>query len=215
METRSGRFGRTRRPPHTRRSVREDILALRHELERLDEVLGSAPAPQGARAALDYAFTHLRAAEHAWQAGWRPADLPLVLIQIDAARNALDAAVAVRAGKLGRVRVPASPKIALVPEDPGHMHQTMQHGFVEGSCRESAREGLLGVVDALKADLDRAAEATGTDHAPIAARADYLRARDAYRRAVVAWSQTSGDDRLDPVTGALEQCRAALARLRR
>ena len=55
---------------------------------------------------------------------------------------------------------------------------------MEGSCREGAREGLLNVIDALKADLDRAAETTGTDHAPIAARADYLRARDAYRRAV-------------------------------
>jgi hypothetical protein len=194
--------------------VREDILALRHELERLDEALCSAPAPPGARAALGYAFTHLRAAEHAWQASRRSADLPFVLIQSAAARDALDASVAVRGGRLGRVRAPTSPKIALAPEDPVRMHQTMQHGFVEGSCRESARDGLLGVIDALKADLDRAAEATGTDHAPIAARADYLRARDAYRRAVVAWSKASGDDRLNAVTGALEQCRAALARLR-
>ena len=99
-------------------------------------------------------------------------------------------------------------------EDPGHIHETVTHEFVEGCCHESAHEDLLDVIDALKAELDEAARATGTDQAPIAARADYLRARDAYRRAVIGWSKASGEDRLDAVTDALEQCRAALARVR-
>jgi hypothetical protein len=101
METRTGRFRRTPPPSLTRRSLRGEILALRHELELLDEALRATPAPHAARAALDYAFTHLRAAEHAWQAVCRPADLPLVLTQIDASRDALEASVAARAGRLG------------------------------------------------------------------------------------------------------------------
>ena len=42
----------------------------------------------------------MRAAEHGWQAIFRPADLPLVITQIDASRDALEAAVAARAGRL-------------------------------------------------------------------------------------------------------------------
>ena len=76
------------------------MLALRHELELLDEALrsGPAPAPASARVALDYAFTHLRAAEHAWQEGRRTTDLDVVIARVDASRDALEAAVAVRAG---------------------------------------------------------------------------------------------------------------------
>jgi hypothetical protein len=101
METRTGRFRRTHGFAHSRRGLRGEILALRYELERFDEALHAAPAPQLARVALDYAFTHLRAAERAWQECGRPGDFPLVLTQIDAARDALEAAVATRAGRLG------------------------------------------------------------------------------------------------------------------
>jgi hypothetical protein len=101
METRTGRFRRHHPSGQTRRSLRGEILALRYELELLDEALRAASTSGSARAALDYAFTHLRAAEHAWQAICRPADLPLVLTQIDASRDALEAAVAARAGRHG------------------------------------------------------------------------------------------------------------------
>ena len=55
--------------------------------------------PTSARVALGYAFTHLRAAERAWQEVLRPADLDLVVAQLDASRDALEASVAVRAGR--------------------------------------------------------------------------------------------------------------------
>jgi len=108
METRTGRFRRTHRFDQTRRGIRGEILALRYELEHLDEALRATPAPGSARAALDYAFMHLRAAEHGWQAIRRPADLPLVVTQIDAARDALEASVAARAGRL-RTHAASSP----------------------------------------------------------------------------------------------------------
>ena len=54
-------------PRHGAASRRE-LLALRYELELLDEALRAGSTPDAARLALDYAFTHLRAAEHAWQA---------------------------------------------------------------------------------------------------------------------------------------------------
>ena len=99
MDTNSGRFQRTHRFVQTRRGVRGELLALRHELELLDEALRAAPAPGPARVALGYAFTHLRAGERAWQVAHGQADLRLVITQIDASRDALEASVAARAGK--------------------------------------------------------------------------------------------------------------------
>jgi hypothetical protein len=101
METRTGRFRRTHGFAHTRGGLRGEILALRYELEHYDEALHAAPAPHLARVALEYGFTHLRAAEQAWEACRRPGDLPLVLTQLDAARDALEASVAARGGRLG------------------------------------------------------------------------------------------------------------------
>jgi hypothetical protein len=98
METRTGRFRRTHRFLQTRRGLRGEVLELRYELELLDEALRAGSTPDSARVALDYAFTHLRAAERAWQALRRPADLHLVVTQIDASRDALEASVAARAG---------------------------------------------------------------------------------------------------------------------
>jgi hypothetical protein len=96
METRTGRFQRTHRFVRTRRGLRGEVLALRYELELLDEALSTGSTPHSARAALNYAFTHLRAAERAWQELRRPADLHLVVTQIDASRDALEASVAAR-----------------------------------------------------------------------------------------------------------------------
>jgi hypothetical protein len=98
METRTGRFQRTHRFVQTRRGLRGEILALRHELELLDQALRAGSTPDSARVALDYAFTHLRAAERAWQELCRSDDQHLVLTQIDASRDALEASVAARAG---------------------------------------------------------------------------------------------------------------------
>ena len=75
------------------------MLALRFELEQLDEAMRAGPAPGSARNALDYAFVHLRAAEHAWQECRRATDLDVVVARVDASRDALEAAVAVRAGR--------------------------------------------------------------------------------------------------------------------
>jgi len=100
MATPAGRFRRPHPFDQTRRGLRGEILALRYELELLDEALRADSAPRSARVALDYAFTHLRAAEHGWQAICRPADLSRVVTQIDASRDALEAAVRARAGRL-------------------------------------------------------------------------------------------------------------------
>jgi hypothetical protein len=96
METRTGRFQRSHPFVRTRRGLKGEVLALRHELELLDEALSAGHAPHAAHAALGYAFTHLRAAERAWQELRRPADLWLVIAQIDASRDALEASVAAR-----------------------------------------------------------------------------------------------------------------------
>jgi len=101
METQTGRFRRTHAFAQTRRGLKGELLALAHELELLNEALRAGSTPDAARVALEYAFTHLRAAEHAWEGAWRPADHRLVLTQIDAARDALEASVAARAGRLG------------------------------------------------------------------------------------------------------------------
>jgi hypothetical protein len=96
METRTGRFQQTHPFVRTRRGLRGEVLALRYELELLDEALRAGSAPDSARVALGYAFTHLRAAERAWQELRRPADLWLVVTQIDASRDALEASVVAR-----------------------------------------------------------------------------------------------------------------------
>jgi hypothetical protein len=97
------------------------------------------------------------------------------------------------------------------------MHDAMDHKSVKSSCQQSSR--CEAVLDSLRADLAQVAQATGSDHVPIAARADYLRARDAYRRAVIAWAGASGEQELDTVRELVERCRSALeasrARLRR
>lgn len=101
MKTRGRRFLRTDRFVATRRSLRGEILALRYELELLDEALRAGPTSLSARAALDHAFIHLRAAERAWQESREPADLLVAVTRIDASRDALEASVAARAGRSG------------------------------------------------------------------------------------------------------------------
>jgi hypothetical protein len=101
METRTGRFRRPHPFAQTRRGLKGELLTLRHELELLGEALSAGSTPDSARRALDYAFIHLRAAEHTWHEVRRPADAHLVVTQIDAARDALEASVAARAGRLG------------------------------------------------------------------------------------------------------------------
>jgi hypothetical protein len=97
MKITGGRFRRTDRFVATRRSLRGEVLALRYELELLDEALCAGSTPASARTALGHAFTHLRAAEHAWQDVRQPADLLLIVERIDDARDALEASVAARA----------------------------------------------------------------------------------------------------------------------
>jgi hypothetical protein len=104
MKARTARFRRHPEPGHTRRSLRGEILALRYELELLEEATTASASPHAAHLALEYAFTHLRAAERAWQGICRPADLPVVLTQLDAARDALEASLAARAGTLSEHR---------------------------------------------------------------------------------------------------------------
>jgi hypothetical protein len=96
METTTGRFRRTHPFVRTRRGLRGEVLALRFELELLEEAQRVGATPDSARIALGYAFTHLRAAERAWQELRRPADLCLVVTQIDASRDALEASVNAR-----------------------------------------------------------------------------------------------------------------------
>jgi hypothetical protein len=93
MESGSGRFRRADQLERTRRSLRADILALRHELELLAEVLRTGPTPISARAALERAFFCLRAAERTWRGSRDPADLPKVVNELDDARRALQASL--------------------------------------------------------------------------------------------------------------------------
>ena len=74
----------------------------------------------------------------------------------------------------------------------------------------SLREHLLAEIDALALELEEAAEATDSGQVPISARADYLRARDAYRRAQIAMSLAGERDDLSGVADALRDCRTAL-----
>jgi len=72
------------------------------------------------------------------------------------------------------------------------------------------RDHLLAEIDALAIELEESGEATESGRAPIAARADYLRARDAYHRAAIAWMGARDRAQLTAVSDALRQCRTAL-----
>jgi hypothetical protein len=72
------------------------------------------------------------------------------------------------------------------------------------------REHLLAEIDALALELEEAAEATDSGRVPISARADYLRAQDAHRRAQVALTLAGERDDLSAVADALRDCRSAL-----
>jgi hypothetical protein len=72
------------------------------------------------------------------------------------------------------------------------------------------REHLLAEIDALALELEEAMEATECGRVPISARADYLRAQDAYRRALIAMSVAAERDDLSTVAAALRDCRTAL-----
>jgi hypothetical protein len=74
----------------------------------------------------------------------------------------------------------------------------------------SLRDHLLAEIEALALELDEAADATASGRAPIAARADYLRAREAHHRAAIAWMAATNREELTLVSGALRQCRTAL-----
>ena len=72
------------------------------------------------------------------------------------------------------------------------------------------RGHLLAEIHALDLELREAGEVTTAANVPISARADYLRAQDAHRRAAIAWSAARGRDELRSVSDALRQCRTAL-----
>ncbi len=91
MESGSGRFRRRNQIEQARRGLRSEILALRRELELLEEVLRAGPTPISARAALDHAFFCLRAAERAWRGSRDPGHLPKVDTELVEAREALRA----------------------------------------------------------------------------------------------------------------------------
>jgi hypothetical protein len=77
-------------------------------------------------------------------------------------------------------------------------------------AREPLRNHLLDQIDELALELRAAGEATSGGCVPLAARADYLRAEDAHRRAVLAYAGAWGSAELTRVADALTQCRAAL-----
>jgi hypothetical protein len=74
----------------------------------------------------------------------------------------------------------------------------------------SLRDHLLAEIDALALELEEAGDTTASGRVPIAARADYLRARDAHHRAAIAWMAATTRDDLTIVSDALRQCRTAL-----
>ena len=75
---------------------------------------------------------------------------------------------------------------------------------------DSRRDHLLAEIDALAIELEETGEATSAGDAPISARADYLRARDAHHRAAIAWMAAVDRSGLTAVSDALRQCRTAL-----
>ena len=78
----------------------------------------------------------------------------------------------------------------------------------------SLRAHLVAEIDALALELDEARDATSTGHAPISARADYLRAQDAHRRAQLALADAHTRAELTVVSDALRDCRTALGATR-
>ena len=75
----------------------------------------------------------------------------------------------------------------------------------------SRRDHLLAEIDALAIELEEAGEATSSGRAPISARANYLRARDAHHRAAIAWMGATNAAASSPRSSdALRQCRTAL-----
>ena len=72
------------------------------------------------------------------------------------------------------------------------------------------REHLVAEIEALALELGEAGEVTASGQVPISARADYLRAREAHRRAAIAWRTAHGRGDLRAVSDALRQCRKAL-----
>jgi hypothetical protein len=104
MESGSGRFRRTDQLDRARRSLRTEVLGLRHELELLAEVLRTGPTPISARAALDHAFFCLRAAERTWRGSRDPADLPAVVAALEDSRAALQEALDALARRASRAR---------------------------------------------------------------------------------------------------------------
>ena len=74
----------------------------------------------------------------------------------------------------------------------------------------SLRDHLLAEIDALALELEEAGDATASGRVPIAARADYLRARDAHHRSAIAWMAAKCRDDLTRVSDALRQCRTSL-----
>ena len=75
---------------------------------------------------------------------------------------------------------------------------------------EPQRTYLLDEIDTLALELREARQATAGGRVPLAARADYLRAHDAHRRAVIAFAAVIDAGELHSVADALGQCRAAL-----
>ena len=95
------------------------------------------------------------------------------------------------------------------------MRQVMRHDFPQErrfarTQSRSLRDHLLAEIDALALELEEAALATSSGSVPIAARADYLRARDAHHRSAIAWMAAKSRDDLTPVSDALRQCRTSL-----
>jgi hypothetical protein len=72
------------------------------------------------------------------------------------------------------------------------------------------RDHMLAEIDALALELDELAAATASGSVSFAARADYLRARDAHHRATVAWMAATSAEDLMPASDALRRCRVAL-----
>jgi hypothetical protein len=71
---------------------------------------------------------------------------------------------------------------------------------------------LLELIETVAGLLSEAREATASGPVSIAARADYLHAQPAHRRALATWSWAGDEDQIDVVHDALEHARSVLAR---
>ena len=80
-----------------------------------------------------------------------------------------------------------------------------------GGSEAAQHDCLPDEIEGLALELVEVAQAIASDYVPIAARADYLHAQDAHRRAVAAWALTNGQHhQLEAVRDALAECRGAL-----